>query len=108
MESSAVALALACLYIHFLLIFVILDIAAKWGIMKSVFTRGLPIGPIATAVSFVVLPVLFSFYRSNHSMKAKRNIVNRFRNFKMSYSVLYIILTSSSFIAVIVLLIMNR
>lgn len=108
MESSAIALAIACLYIHFLLIFVLLDIVAKWEIMNSMLEKGLSLGPIATTVSFVIFLVLFSFFRTNHSMNTKRNIVNRFRSFKMTYSILYIVSTCSAFIAIIVLLIMNR
>jgi len=108
MTSSAVALAVACMYIHLLLIFVIIDIFLKWNVMNSLFSKDLPLGPIATIVSIFLFTILFSLFKSSGSLRMRRQAVIRFRNFKRVYSIIYLVLTGIAFLGIIALLILSR
>lgn len=108
MISSVIALAIASLYIHLLLLFVIIDILAKWNTMNNLFSKGLPLGPITTVVSIFLFVVLFSFLKFGRSMKIKRQVVSRFSNFNRVYSIIYLISTGIAFLGIVLLLILSR
>ncbi|HBG69424.1 MAG TPA: hypothetical protein DHV29_06485 [Bacteroidales bacterium] len=108
MESSAIALAITCLFTHFFLFFIIFDILAKSNMMNSVLSKELPLGPIVFVLSFFILLALVSLIRIRHSMNIKRQVINRFRNYNKTYTILYLISTSTAFVSIIVLLLMNR
>jgi len=96
------------MYIHLLLIFVIIDIFLKWNVMNSLFSKDLPLGPIATIVSIFLFTILFSLFKSSGSLRMRRQAVIRFRNFKRVYSIIYLVLTGIAFLGIIALLILSR
>lgn len=108
MTSSVVALAITCIHIYLLLIFVIFDIVFKWDLMNSLFSKGLPLGPIAYVVSLFLFTILFLLIKPTGSFKTKRQAVIHFRSIKRVYSIIYLVITCIAFLGIITLLILNR
>jgi|GEM_PF-7002949 len=106
--SSAGALAFACIFIQIQFLITLFDFFTGWNLMNNIFSRGLPLGPIVQGVLFFLFLLLFMLFNKKASRTEKIAMIKKSKQFKKSWSVLYILCSGLAFAGIIFLMILQR